>query len=416
MRPCCSTGWWRPLGYPPRTATRCGHRATTVRSSPRRSAARGGSSSGVMTDSPWDEAYEIEIDAEARSALDRAVAEFEAIGHGVEQMAPSPEPGYPRGVPHDLAGGRRDDPGRRRGRGAARAAHAVAARARSAGARPASSPRRSRGSRGSRNGSSAGSRPFDAVLTPALALTPRPVGWYDPDDGERNFAQQVQFTPFTSFVNVSGLPAITVPVTETADGVPMGVQLIGRPGGEAVLFALAAQLERRVRRTGRRTARVVRCRPDCSFTWTNGMCQDLGNAYLTSRSGAAPAPGLPQLPRERATRRTARRRTSRGVTFAGDELTGFGTAGLDQRVKVVLPIPERGFADFPDGDDWYRAWRELPRRAPERVPHLHRARGAARGARGRHRIRGCTATSARRRRGRPRPRPATRSCSSGPTS
>lgn len=48
------------------------------------------------------------------------------------------------------------------------------------------------------------------------------------------------------------------------------------------------------------------------------------------------------------------------VTFAGDELTGFGTAGLDQRVKVVLPVPHRGFADFPDGEDWYREWRELP--------------------------------------------------------
>jgi amidase len=89
---------------------------------------------------------------------------------------------------------------------------------------------------------------FDAVMTPALALTPPRVGWYDQEDGERNFAQQVQVTPFTSFVNVSGLPAITVPVDETGDGVPMGVQLIGRPGGEATLFALAAQLERRVRR------------------------------------------------------------------------------------------------------------------------------------------------------------------------
>ena len=58
----------------------------------------------------------------------------------------------------------------------------------------------------------------------------------------------MQVTPFTSFVNVAGLPAITVPVEETSGGVPMGVQLIGRPGGEAVLFALAAQLERRVRR------------------------------------------------------------------------------------------------------------------------------------------------------------------------
>lgn len=48
------------------------------------------------------------------------------------------------------------------------------------------------------------------------------------------------------------------------------------------------------------------------------------------------------------------------VTFAGDDLHEFGTAGLDQRVKVVLPLPEIGFAAFPEGDDWYGAWRELP--------------------------------------------------------
>jgi amidase len=61
----------------------------------------------------------------------------------------------------------------------------------------------------------------------------------------------VQYTPFTSFVNVAGLPAITVPVSETESGLPMGVQLIGRPGGEETLFAVAAQLERRIRRTRR---------------------------------------------------------------------------------------------------------------------------------------------------------------------
>src|SRR5690606_21705340 len=82
--------------------------------------------------------------------------------------------------------------------------------------------------------------PFDAVLTPALALTPRPVGWYDAEDGERNFEQQVRYTPFTSFVNVAGLPAITLPVAETEAGLPMGVQLIGRPGGERTLLALGA--------------------------------------------------------------------------------------------------------------------------------------------------------------------------------
>lgn len=48
------------------------------------------------------------------------------------------------------------------------------------------------------------------------------------------------------------------------------------------------------------------------------------------------------------------------VTFRGDELADFGTAGLDQRVKVVLPIAGRGFIDFPEGEDWYQAWRELP--------------------------------------------------------
>lgn len=48
------------------------------------------------------------------------------------------------------------------------------------------------------------------------------------------------------------------------------------------------------------------------------------------------------------------------ITFTADDLIDFGTAGLDQRVKVVLPLPEIGFAAFPDVDDWYAAWRELP--------------------------------------------------------
>jgi NADPH-dependent ferric siderophore reductase len=48
------------------------------------------------------------------------------------------------------------------------------------------------------------------------------------------------------------------------------------------------------------------------------------------------------------------------VTFQGDDLADFGTAGFDQRVKVVLPIAGRGFIDFPDGEEWYQAWRELP--------------------------------------------------------
>jgi amidase len=88
--------------------------------------------------------------------------------------------------------------------------------------------------------------PFDAVLTPALALAPQPVGWFHATDAAANFSQQVRYAPYSSFVNVAGLPAIVVPVTLSASGHPVSVQLIGRPGGEAAIIALAAELERRV--------------------------------------------------------------------------------------------------------------------------------------------------------------------------
>lgn len=86
--------------------------------------------------------------------------------------------------------------------------------------------------------------PFDAILTPALAQSPRPIGWFDSDDAQKNFSQQVQYAPYSSFVNVAGLPAIVLPVSQDSEGSPVAVQLIGRPGGEHALLAIAAQLER----------------------------------------------------------------------------------------------------------------------------------------------------------------------------
>lgn len=200
---------------------------------------------GVTTWSPWSTAYDLVLEPEARDALDLALRELDALGHGVEQLDPADEEGYApafRTVWQAGAAGipvEGDDIDRlepltswlvRRGRevSARELAEALAWLT------------------GFERRLITAFAPFDAVLTPALAMTPRPVGWYDAEDGERNFAQQVQFTPYTSMLNVAGLPAITLPVTETADGLPMGVQLIGRPGGEHVLLAIGAQLERRL--------------------------------------------------------------------------------------------------------------------------------------------------------------------------
>jgi Asp-tRNA(Asn)/Glu-tRNA(Gln) amidotransferase A subunit family amidase len=86
----------------------------------------------------------------------------------------------------------------------------------------------------------------DVVLTPTLALPPVPVGWtYEGTDGDAGlaFLRQSLFTPFTPLVNVTGQPAISLPLHWSASGLPIGVQLIGRPWAEATLIRLAAQLE-----------------------------------------------------------------------------------------------------------------------------------------------------------------------------
>ncbi len=83
----------------------------------------------------------------------------------------------------------------------------------------------------------------DVVLTPGLALLPVPIGWiFEPDDPWEQFERGGRFTPFTPIVNVTGQPAAAVPFA-VIDGLPVGIQLIGPPAGEAMLFRLASQLE-----------------------------------------------------------------------------------------------------------------------------------------------------------------------------
>lgn len=220
---------------------------------------RGALRIGLSTFSSWAGAYDVVLSPEARAALDVGVTELSALGHEVVDADPwEPDPTYapafrtlwmagaaavPIDVPERLA---LLEPLTQwlveRGRAVTarelvEALGALAAFERTMVARVEA---------------------YDAVLLPAMALTPRPVGWYDATDPERNFAQQCEYTPYTSMINVSGLPAITVPTHWTAPdttapaGLPMGVQIVGRPGSEHTLLALAAQLEDRLRWPDRR--------------------------------------------------------------------------------------------------------------------------------------------------------------------
>jgi amidase len=87
--------------------------------------------------------------------------------------------------------------------------------------------------------------PYDALLTPALAQRPLPIGALDTAAPEpmQTFTESGLFTPFTPVVNATGQPAISVPLFQGDDGLPLAVQIVGRPAGEGQLLALAAQLE-----------------------------------------------------------------------------------------------------------------------------------------------------------------------------
>ena len=87
-------------------------------------------------------------------------------------------------------------------------------------------------------------RETDVVLTPTLALPPVPIGWQDAVEGPiEQLLRNAEFTPFTAIVNLTGQPAMSLPLHWSADGLPIGVHAIGPPAGDALLLRLAAQVE-----------------------------------------------------------------------------------------------------------------------------------------------------------------------------
>lgn len=90
----------------------------------------------------------------------------------------------------------------------------------------------------------AASAHLDAVLTPTLAQLPRPIGWFtEGGDPAEDFERQKRFTPFTAIYNTTGQPAVSLPLHQSEEGLPIGMMLMGRRAGDAPLLALAAQVE-----------------------------------------------------------------------------------------------------------------------------------------------------------------------------
>jgi amidase len=89
---------------------------------------------------------------------------------------------------------------------------------------------------------------LDAVLTPALAELPVAIGEIHGrgPDPWRHYERSAAFTPYTAIANVTGQPAISLPLSQSEEGLPLAVHLIGPPAREDVLLQLARQLERAV--------------------------------------------------------------------------------------------------------------------------------------------------------------------------
>jgi amidase len=87
---------------------------------------------------------------------------------------------------------------------------------------------------------------YELLLTPTVAEPPVPLGTFDspPENPLHGFHRSGLFTPFTPLCNITGQPAMSVPLFWNSDDLPVGSHFIGRFGDEATLFRLAAQLEK----------------------------------------------------------------------------------------------------------------------------------------------------------------------------
>lgn len=214
---------------------------------------------GMSMDSPWQALFPITPDPEAISALKEGITLLEAAGHNVMDASVRYDNRYPAAFTTAWTAGV----------GSARIAPQ-----REALLTPLTRTFRRRAQQRSaaklnealeflrqfERDTIAQYNAWDLMLMPALAQTPRPVGWFTgathgdgywpaaewAGDADGDYRKQCEYAPWSSMVNVCGLPAISVPVYWTGGssgaGLPMGIQLVGPMGSEALLLQVAHQI------------------------------------------------------------------------------------------------------------------------------------------------------------------------------
>ncbi|HEX9260458.1 MAG TPA: amidase family protein, partial [Acidimicrobiales bacterium] len=82
---------------------------------------------------------------------------------------------------------------------------------------------------------------FDLLVSPVLGGPPPPIGYLS--DPEQGLQRVIDLLQYTAQFNITGQPAVSLPLHWTADGLPVGVQLVAAYGREDLLIRVAAQLE-----------------------------------------------------------------------------------------------------------------------------------------------------------------------------
>jgi amidase len=187
------------------------------------------------------------VHGDVKRAVEQTAARVRALGHDVADEDP-PYPALSPSTTRYLAGAAQDVervelPQRlqRRTRGFGRMGAAIPARVLEWALREDDSERM---------------RPFfgrhDVLLMPTTAVPPVRAGEWEGLGAVRTFLGLAQAYPFCVEWNLTGHPSVSVPVGTSEDGLPIGLQLVGRHGEEATLLGLAAQLEAELRWTDRR--------------------------------------------------------------------------------------------------------------------------------------------------------------------